>query len=244
MDVAMSNLSAVSPECPQATGRDSLLGDRPRFNLTREDAQMPASLTTGIRFGVALCVGLLIQGAMFTVLRSMTQSEFTPEAVTSTRIEFTRIRKDTESNSRREQEIIQQPRSEEMPQTPKMEIAMTDVDVGIPNFAPVVDLSAALKNAGIAMGTESDVLPMLRIPPVYPRNAKLAKIQGFVKMEVVINPDGTVNDISVIEAKPPRMFDTAAVNAMKQWKFKPKLVNGVAVSQRAQQVIEFKLEGS
>lgn len=204
---------------------------------------MSNTLSTGIRYVTAAFLGLMLQGALFSMLKNMTDSEFTPEAVTSTRIEFTRIRKDTETNTRREQEIIQQPRVEELPQAPKLEIAMSEVDVGMPVFAPTVDLSAALKNAGIAMGTESDVLPMLRIPPVYPRNAKLAKIQGFVKMEVVINPDGTVNDITVIEATPPRMFDNAAVNAMKQWKFKPKLINGVAVSQRAQQVIEFKLEG-
>jgi len=204
---------------------------------------MSTTLSTGIRFVTAAFLGLMIQGALFAMLKNMTESEFTPEAVTSTRIEFTRIRKDTETNTRREQEIIQQPRVEDLPQAPKPEIAMSEVDVGMPVFAPTVDLSAALKNAGISMGTESDVLPMLRIPPVYPRNAKLAKIQGFVKMEVVINPDGTVNDITVIEATPPRMFDNAAVSAMKQWKFKPKLINGVAVSQRAQQVIEFKLEG-
>lgn len=204
---------------------------------------MSTTLSTGIRFVTAAFLGLMIQGALFAMLKNMTESEFTPEAVTSTRIEFTRIRKDTETNTRREQEIIQQPRVEDLPQAPKLEIAMSEVDVGMPVFAPTVDLSAALKNAGISMGTESDVLPMLRIPPVYPRNAKLAKIQGFVKMEVVINPDGTVNDITVIEATPPRMFDNAAVSAMKQWKFKPKLINGVAVSQRAQQVIEFKLEG-
>jgi protein TonB len=204
---------------------------------------MSTTLSTGIRFVTAAFLGLMIQGALFAMLKNMTESEFTPEAVTSTRIEFTRIRKDTETNTRREQEIIQQPRVEDLPRAPKLEIAMSEVDVGMPVFAPTVDLSAALKNAGISMGTESDVLPMLRIPPVYPRNAKLAKIQGFVKMEVVINPDGTVNDITVIEATPPRMFDNAAVSAMKQWKFKPKLINGVAVSQRAQQVIEFKLEG-
>ncbi len=204
---------------------------------------MSTAIHTGFRFAMALALGLMVQGALFSMLFNMTDVTFEPKAVTSTRIEFTRIRKDTETTTRREQDLPQQPQLDEMPEVPKLEIAMTNVDVGMPMMAPVVDMSSALKNAGVALGTESDVLPMLRIPPVYPRNAKLAKIQGYVRMEVVINPDGSVNDIKVIEATPPRMFDTAAVTAMKQWKFKPKLVNGVAVSQRAQQTIEFKLEG-
>lgn len=202
-----------------------------------------SAVTTGIRILVAAALGLALNVALFNMLYTMTDSEFTPQMVQSTKIEFTRIRKDTETNSRRETELPTKPEQTEIPPTPQIELQLASVDTGLPTLAPVIDMSSAIKNAGVSLGTESDVMPVLRIPPVYPRNAKLAKVEGFVKMEVVINPDGSVNDIKVVEALPPRMFDTAAMNAMKQWKFRPKLVNGVAVSQRAQQIIEFKIEG-
>lgn len=204
---------------------------------------MSTAISAGIRVSVALVLGLAIQTTMFSMLASVTDAQFEHKTIKSTRIEFTRVKTDTQTQSRRDQPVIEQLDLQELPQTPRIELASSSLDVSMPAFAPTVDMSGALKGVGIAMGMESEVMPMIRIAPIYPRNAKLAKIQGFVKMEVVINPDGSVNDIEVIEATPPRMFDSAAVMAMKQWRFKPKLVNGVAVSQRAQQVIEFKIEG-
>ena len=62
-------------------------------------------------------------------------------------------------------------------------------------------------------------------------------------MEVLIRPDGTVSEAKVMEADPPRLFNDAAITAMKRWKFRPKMVDGTPVSQRAKQTIEFKLEG-
>jgi protein TonB len=47
--------------------------------------------------------------------------------------------------------------------------------------------------------------------------------------------------VEVTESKPPRLFDSAAVQAMQRWKFRPKIVNGQPQSQRAQQTIEFTL---
>ena len=54
-------------------------------------------------------------------------------------------------------------------------------------------------------------------------------------------PDGSVSSPKVIDSKPPRVFDSSALRAIKKWKFKPKVVNGVAVEQAGSQIIEFKL---
>ena len=92
-------------------------------------------------------------------------------------------------------------------------------------------------------GFDTDVIPLVRIAPVYPRRAKQARIQGWVTLEVLIRPDGTVSNAKVMEADPPRLFNDAAVTAMRRWKFRPKMVDGSPVAQRAKQTIEFKLEG-
>lgn len=63
-------------------------------------------------------------------------------------------------------------------------------------------------------------------------------------MAVTIRPDGTVFNVSVIESNPKRLFDKAAMDAMKRWKFRPKVVDGNPVEQRAKQTIEFKLGGN
>jgi protein TonB len=62
-----------------------------------------------------------------------------------------------------------------------------------------------------------------------------------VKVEFTVTPLGTVEDVKVLDSKPPRVFDRAAKRAILKWKFKPKVVDGKPVSRRAVQVIEFKL---
>jgi len=109
---------------------------------------------------------------------------------------------------------------------------------------------------GVDRNAEGDVIPLVRIPPQYPRKAAMAKIEGWVKVEFTITEEGTVTNPRVLEAKPPRIFDREALRAILKWKFKPKIVDGVRVPQIATQTIdgvrvpqiatqtiEFKLEG-
>ncbi|MES2605116.1 MAG: energy transducer TonB [Pseudomonadota bacterium] len=195
-----------------------------------------------MRFSVAIVMGLAITTSVFTMLHKFTTAEFDLNPVEARRIEFTRQRFDTETKEKRIEQVVRAP-VVETPAIPKISMEMAKVDANPVKFTPNIDISNALKAAGTAMGTERGIISLLRVPPVYPRNAKLAKIEGYVTMEVVVNPDGSVADIEVVDAAPPRLFDVAAVDAMKRWRFQPKLVNGTAVSQRAQQTIEFKLEG-
>ena len=82
---------------------------------------------------------------------------------------------------------------------------------------------------------------MVRINPQYPRNELIAGVEGWVKVKFTVEADGSVSSPKIMESKPPRVFDTAALRAIKNWKFKPKVVNGVAVTQNGTQVIEFKI---
>lgn len=193
------------------------------------------------RFPLTVALSFLVNGTLFWGLWTMTNGVFEAQTISAKSIEFTRLRRDSETASRREEQITERPRMLDTPEVPNIQIASTNVDTHL-GYVPVsIDVGGALKNMSIAVGTDRDIIPMVRIPPVYPRTAKLAKVEGYVTMEVVIRPDGTVEDIAIVEAEPPRLFDTAAVNAMKMWRFKPKIVNGLAVSQRAHQTIEFKL---
>ncbi len=58
---------------------------------------------------------------------------------------------------------------------------------------------------------------------------------------MVVNPDGTVRNARVLDAKPKGLFEAAAVQAVLRWKFKPKVVNGAPVEQKGAQKIEFNL---
>jgi len=88
----------------------------------------------------------------------------------------------------------------------------------------------------------SGVVPLVRVPPKYPARAANRNIEGWVKVEFTIQTDGSVDDAVVVGSEPENIFDDAALTAIGKWKFKEKIVNGVAVPQRAVQRLQFKLE--
>lgn len=144
------------------------------------------------------------------------------------------------------------PPPDEAPETPdfsaELDTVNANLGMNMPTIAvPVSDgggpwLGALQAGQGLE-GFDTDVIPVVRVPPNYPRRAKQAGIEGFVTMEVTIRPDGTVSNAKVLEADPPRLFDEAALAAMRRWKFRPKIVDGTPVAQRARQTIEFTLSG-
>jgi protein TonB len=82
---------------------------------------------------------------------------------------------------------------------------------------------------------------MLRVQPKYPARALNRRIEGWVKVEFTVRADGSVGDATVVSAEPDAVFNEAALTAIGKWKFKEKIVNGVAVPQRAVQKLQFKL---
>lgn len=95
-----------------------------------------------------------------------------------------------------------------------------------------------LEDNGTGVG---DVVPLLRVEPVYPRQAARNGEQGWVKIEFTITEQGIVVDPAVVDARPGRTFDRSALTAIRQWRFQPRIVNGKPVAVRATQVIEFRL---
>ncbi|MFN3702952.1 energy transducer TonB [Thermomonas sp.] len=63
--------------------------------------------------------------------------------------------------------------------------------------------------------------PIKRVDPVYPADAARAGTTGYVEVEYSVGPDGKVTEVSVVDAKPGRVFVAAAVKAVKQWEFAP-----------------------
>ena len=65
------------------------------------------------------------------------------------------------------------------------------------------------------------------VAPAYPDIARSARITGIVILEALIAEDGTVRDVKVLRSV--RLLDAAAVDAVRQWRFTPTLLNGVPV---------------
>ncbi|MBI3932232.1 MAG: energy transducer TonB [Acidobacteria bacterium] len=66
------------------------------------------------------------------------------------------------------------------------------------------------------------------VPPVYPELAKAAGVQGVVIIECTISPEGRVLNAQILRGHP--LLDTAALEAVKQWVYRPTLLNGQPVA--------------
>lgn len=138
------------------------------------------------------------------------------------------------------------------PKLPKMHIKTPKIDAiefPAPRLQTRLNLNDALyigdyhKDAPVqpTLQVDEEVIPLVRIAPTYPSRAARLGIEGWVKMEVVINNKGGVDSARVLESMPERIFNRAAIKAIKRWRFRPKIVAGKAVSRTAQQQINFKL---
>ncbi|HET9272232.1 MAG TPA: TonB family protein [Vicinamibacterales bacterium] len=73
-------------------------------------------------------------------------------------------------------------------------------------------------------GNIAEPRKIMDVKPVYPQAAQDAKVQGVVILEVVIDTTGGIRDAKVLRSIP--MLDQAALDAVKQWRFTPTLLNG------------------
>src|SRR5262249_8221141 len=65
------------------------------------------------------------------------------------------------------------------------------------------------------------------VPPVYPRVAVIARVHGAVLLEATLTAQGTVEEIRVVSGHP--LLHQAAIDAVKQWRYEPTLLNGEPV---------------
>jgi len=95
-----------------------------------------------------------------------------------------------------------------------------------------------LQTLHISQGVSQGLL-IKKVQPVYPRNALTMHMEGAVELTATISKTGTITAVKVISGE--QLLTKAAVDAVKQWKYKPYLLNGEPVEIQTQVTINFKL---
>ncbi|MDC3214118.1 energy transducer TonB [Pseudoalteromonas distincta] len=150
-----------------------------------------------------------------------------------------------DSKVRHIQKIQPPPPMPKVPQKAPPLDTSADPVLAISDFTPVTidDFGGDINNT-INRPT-GDATPIVRINPKYPTTTARDGIEGWVQLSFSISPTGEVIDPVVINAEPKRTFDREAIRAIKRWKYRPKVIEGVAQLQTGQTVqLDFKLDNS
>lgn len=196
--------------------------------------------------------GILISLALFSVMNLLISGQAAKQTASSSGQIIGMIRVQDEEQVRTKQRVRPKkpPPPKEPPPPPKlqvqreqkperqpMRVAMPNIDIPAAGGGPYL----GQWNPGDA-AAEGEAVPIVRIDPQWPREALEQGIEGFVQLEVLIDADGSIKNVKVLDSKPGSMFVRNAIRAVQRWKFKPKIEAGVAVERWATTTIEFELE--
>jgi protein TonB len=196
-----------------------------------------------LRIPIAAIAGGLFTASMFWLLWTLIETSFEAgERAEAARIEFSRMRRDTEVATKRD-EKVERERPPPTPETPRLAFSAGGVENNVAQLAPVVDARGAMSRMQMSAGSDRDVIPLVRINPDYPPRALSRGLEGWVQVQFTITATGTVKDPVVVDAMPKSIFDDAALKAIARWRYNPKVEGGTAVERvGVQTIIRFQLE--
>jgi periplasmic protein TonB len=87
-----------------------------------------------------------------------------------------------------------------------------------------------------------ELVQTVLVEPVYPAAAMRAAQEGWVTLEFTVGERGDVRDALITDAEPAGVFDAAALKAVGQWRFKPRVSNGRPVPVRSSATLRFAVD--
>lgn len=132
---------------------------------------------------------------------------------------------------------------------PNVTTALSGLSFDLPQFQ-VSDLAntdqllggdANKKLVMTAETVDSKPVPRSQVAPPYPPRARERGIEGQVTLKLRVSDDGQVEDVKVVDAEPPGVFEEVALAAVRQWKFEPARYKGQPVAISVSQRIPFRL---
>jgi protein TonB len=203
-----------------------------------------------LRFIASLIVGVVITFGLFVVMAKLIDSgdKSKDEPRENIRVEINTTPPESKAQQRNRVPPPPPPPPKQPPKPQQPEPEPQIADNGGMNFnMPSVDVGGV--NAGLsgpgALVRDGDATPIVRIEPKFPTKAARDGIEGWVQLKFDINELGAVENVTVTNAEPKRVFDREAKKALRKWKYKPKVVDGKAQRQVGLQVqLDFKLGGN
>ena len=112
----------------------------------------------------------------------------------------------------------------------------------LPELDPAPVDIGGIENAFAAGELDAPLMVLTRMPPEYPVKAKYRGIEGWVRVRFIVQENGRVGNITILEADPPGLFDQSVIRCVGGWRFKPGTIEGMPVKAWAETTVRFELE--
>lgn len=211
-----------------------------------------------LRFPVALVVSAGITIAMFGGLRAMIgRRAETGEEIAMAKVEFVRLRRSEEIEEKVREKPQREKPEQAPPDAPALQVAAEEgVDLGLDVEAIASGLGAEFGSASGTGGdgtrgalsfnaglSDRDPLPLVRVEPQYPPQARQRKLEGWVQVRFTISTGGAVEGAQVVRSS-HKVFERPALQAVAKWKYQPQMKEGKPAEAPGQQVLlRFRMEG-
>jgi len=133
-----------------------------------------------------------------------------------------------------------------VPKMPPQQTAVPEESENNPQFhykAPTLTMKTQIRGLGINAVSDRDARPIVRVNPKYPIDASRDGIEGWVKVGFDIGTLGEVINVRILDSEPKRIFNKSAKQAVKKWKYRPKMIEGKPVTQQNFSVqLDFKMD--
>lgn len=205
-----------------------------------------------MRYLISLVMGVVIAGCLFLIMRSFISGRqaATPQNEAAQLVNFVSAPKHERVQTKNRQPPPKPQQQKAPTAAPKIQVNtqqvnVPQVNIDVPNVnVPSIGGSGPFLGNGFNsdyLSQNGEAIPIVPISPTYPIQAQLNGVQGSVTLAFTIQPDGTAANPEIVSAKPPRVFNSAAIQALLRSKFKPKVVGGKAVPVRATFTYKFTL---
>lgn len=97
---------------------------------------------------------------------------------------------------------------------------------GGPVFGIAPPVVAPIDPIGTTGLPDHDLLPIVKVTPHYPERARRNNVEGYVLIQFTVDELGRVVDPMIIEAEPVGVFDRSAMEAVRRFKYRPRVLHG------------------
>ena len=185
-----------------------------------------------LRLPISLFLAAGVTFGLFWIMQALIGMEGgLDESARGRMVDFVRQKRD-ESSDEKKRELPKKKPPEEAPPPPDLILSQNnrpDSDMGdtLAIAASGLDLGEG-PSLGVGTG-DTDIVPLVRVEPLYPQRAAQRGIEGWVEVEFTITPAGTVSSPRVTAFNPSSIFNRSALKAIRKWKYNPKVEDGKAV---------------